>query len=66
MAPMLGLLCDVLIMQLSGRTQTSQQGHKTMFATVRVLCVDVKFCDGPGILHSKSRIHVLTARELPC
>ena len=27
---------------------------------------DVKFCEGPGILHAKSRIHVLTARELPC
>ena len=35
-------------------------------ATVHVLCNDVKFCDGPGILHAKSRIHVLTACELPC
>ena len=35
-------------------------------ATVHVLRDDVKFCDGPGILHAKSRIHVLTARELPC
>ena len=31
-----------------------------------VLCDDVKFCEGSGILHAKSRIHVLTARELPC
>ena len=33
--------------------------------TVRVLCDDVKFCDGTGVLHAKSRIHVLTACELP-
>ena len=31
-----------------------------------ILCDDVKFCEGPGILHAKFRIHVLTARELPC
>ena len=36
-----------------------------LLATVHVLCDDVKFCDGPEILHAKSRIHVLTARELP-
>ena len=35
-------------------------------ATVRVLCDEVKFCEGPGTLHAKSRIHVLTAPELPC
>ena len=40
--------------------------HEITFATVCVLRDDVKFCDGPGILHAKSRIHVLTARELPC
>ena len=34
--------------------------------TVRVLCDDVKFCDGPGTLYAKSRIHLLTACELPC
>ena len=39
-------------------TATSQNNDQ---ATVRVL-----FDDGPGILHAKSRIHVLTARELPC
>ena len=51
---------------LSGHTQTSQWRHKITLATVRVLCDDVKFCDGPEILHAKSRIHVLTACELPC
>ena len=66
MAPMLMLLGDVLIMPFSGHAQTSQRGHKIMFATVRVLCDDIKFCEGPGILHTKSRIHVLTPRELPC
>ena len=30
------------------------------------LCDEVKCCDGPGILHAKSRVHVLTPRELPC
>ena len=39
---------------------------KITLATVRALCDDVKFCDGPGTLHAKSCIHVLTARELPC
>ena len=66
MAPMLALLGGVLITPLSGHTQTSQGRHKIMLATVRVLCDDVKFCDGSGILHAKSRIHVLTACELPC
>ena len=46
--------------------QTSQSRHKITLATVHILCDDVKFCDGPGILHIKSRIYVLTARELPC
>ena len=44
-------------------TATSQNNAQ---ATMRVLFDDVKFCDAPGILHAKSRIHVLTARELPC
>ena len=39
---------------------------KITLATVRVLCDDVKLCDGPEILNAKSRIHVLTARELHC
>ena len=43
-------------------TVTSQ--NKACYSAV--LFDDVKFCDGPGILHAKSRIHVLTARELPC
>ena len=43
-------------------TVTSQNNA----CTVGVLCDDLKFCDGPGILHAKSRIHVSTARELPC
>ena len=51
---------------LSENTQTSQGRHKITLATVRVLCDDVNFCDGPGILQAKSRIPVLTARELPC
>ena len=46
-------------------TNVSMTSQKTL-ATVHVLCDDVKFCEGPGILHAKSRIHVLTARELPC
>ena len=66
MAPKLTLLGNVLITPLSGLTQTSQGRHKITFATVRVLCDDVKFCDGPGILHAKSRIHVLTPRGLSC
>ena len=66
MAPMLVLLGSVLIMSLSGHTQTSQCRHKITLATVRVLCDDIKFCDSPGTLHAKSRIHVLTALELPC
>ena len=33
---------------------------------MRVICDVVKFCDGPGILHAESHIHVLTPRELPC
>ena len=37
-----------------------------VYATVCILCDDVKFCDGPRILHTKSCIHVLTPRELPC
>ena len=63
MAPMLALLGGVLITPLSGHTQTSQGRHKITLATVGVLCDDVKFCDGPGFLHAKSRIHVLTARD---
>ena len=43
-------------------TLTSQNN----VATVRVLCDDIKLCDSPGILHAKSRIHVLTQHELPC
>ena len=58
---MLALLGGVVITPISGQTKS----HKITLATVRVLC-DVKFCDGPGILHAKSRIHVLTAHELPC
>ena len=66
MESMLSLLGVVLITPLSGHTQTSQLRHKITLATVRVLCDDVKFCDSPGTLHAKSRIHVLTACELPC
>ena len=61
MALMLALLGGVLITSLSGHTQ-----NKITLATVRFLCDDVKFCDSLGTLHAKSRIHVLTARELPC
>ena len=39
---------------------------KITFATVCSICDDVKFCDGPGILHIESHSHVLTARELLC
>ena len=66
MAQMLALLGGVLITPLSGHIQTSQLRHKITLATVRVLCDDLKFCDDPGTLHVKSRIHVLTALELPC
>ena len=66
MALMLALLGGVLITPLSVHIQTSQLRHKITLATVHVLCDDVRFCDGPGILHAKSRIHVLTACELPC
>ena len=65
MAPMFTLLGDVLITPLTGHTQMSQLCHKIMFATLCVLYGDVKFCDGPGILHAKSCIHVLTPHELP-
>ena len=66
MATMLALLGGILITPFSGHTETSQWHHKITLATVRVLSDDVKFYDGPGILHAKSRIHALTARELPC
>ena len=46
-------------------TNVSMTSQITL-ATVHVLNDDVKFCQGPGILHAKTRIHVLTARELPC
>ena len=46
-------------------TNVSMTSQITL-ATVHVLCDDVKFCEGPGILRAKTRIHVLTARELPC
>ena len=64
MAPMLALLGDVLITPLSHKRHSDVTN--TTFATVHVLCDDVKFCDGPGILHAKSCIHVLTPHELPC
>ena len=66
MAPMLALLGGVLITPFSGHTETSQGHHKITLATVRVLSDDVQFYDGPGVLHAKSRIHALTARDLPC
>ena len=31
--------------------------HKITLATVRVLCDDVKFCDGRGIVQAKSCIN---------
>ena len=66
MAPMLALLGGVLITLLTGHIQTSQRRHKERLLQCTFYVMTSNFVKAPEILHAKSRIHVLTARELPC